>query len=86
MDVGRESERGSVTREDRLLYNLVGAGLDSVLARKALDAGYTLTSLKKVPKGALLDFFSAEEVEIIREIQRGPIPAETVQRLVEECD
>lgn len=75
-----------MTREENLLYSMVGAGLDSVLAQKARQLGFTLTTLKQASKAKLRASFAPDEVETILQIRRKPIPIETVQRLVDECD
>lgn len=70
-----------------LLTNLVGAGLDTGLAQKALDAGFNLTKLRQAAKKDLEAVFYQGEVDRIREaLQRAELDPAVLQQLVERCD
>lgn len=74
-------------KENRKLLNLLGVGLDSELAQKAVEAGYTLTKLKNATKSDLYQHFDDHEADLIWEkVKRKPIPESTMLRLVAECD
>lgn len=74
-------------RRDPLLRNMLSAGLDSVSAEKALDAGFNLTSLRAATKTELLTALQRWEVERVQQLlQRAPIADDVVQRLIEACD
>ena len=74
-------------KDNKKVLSLLGVGLDSELAQKAVAAGFTLIKLRRASKRELAQHFSDEEVDSIwKLVKREPIPAETLQRLVEECD
>jgi hypothetical protein len=76
-----------VKKNRKLLLNLLGVGLDSKLAQKAIEADFTLTRLRRVTKGELARHLTVQEVQQICDVvKRKKIPTNTLQRLVEECD
>jgi hypothetical protein len=76
-----------VDRNENLLLNLLGVGLDWGIAEKVLGAGFTLTKLRQATKKELAQHFDGGEVELIWvRAKRKRIPPATVQRLLEECD
>ena len=79
--------RRVAVKDSRKVQNLLGVGLDSELAQKAVEVGFTLARLRRASKYELAQHFGAEELDSICEaVKRKPIPEETLQRLVEECD
>lgn len=73
-------------QRDKAVQNLLAVGLDTRLAEKAVDAGYTLTKLR-ANKADLLVVFDRSEVRfLIRSLKRKEIPAEVVEDLVNRCD
>lgn len=72
---------------DQRLINLMTAGLSSELAQKAVATGYTLSKLKTATKKELAQHFERWEVDkVYTASRRAPIPEETIQQLVVECD
>lgn len=72
---------------DMKVMNLIGVGLDSELAQKAVTVGFTLTKLRRASKSELDQHFDDKELVTIWEaVKRKPIPRDIVQRLIEECD
>jgi len=80
-------QSASAMKREKLVINMVSAGLRSDLAEKAVDAGFNLTQLRQANKTTLVSVFGrwvADEVQ--RELQRAPIPDDVVQQLVDRCD
>ncbi|HRQ37712.1 MAG TPA: NACHT domain-containing protein [Chloroflexota bacterium] len=75
----------STPAKSKKILNLLSAGLDSNLAEKAINEGYTLTRLKSGSKSELGKSFSGEEVEKLLNLRRKPIPKDIVEKLVEKC-
>lgn len=72
-------------RTSKKYLNLLGAGLDSGLATKIIDNGYSLTKLKSASKTELEKIFDPDEVQKISGLRRKPIPKDTIQDLIERC-
>jgi hypothetical protein len=73
-------------KDSKKVLNLLGVGLNSELAQKAVAAGYTLTKLRRAPKSELAQHFDDKELDLISEaVKRKRIPANILQRLIEEC-
>lgn len=64
----------------------MSVGVDSALARKAVEKGFTLTKLRKASRAELESYFAPDEVETFSSLRRTPIPPATVERLVDGSD
>ncbi len=72
-------------QDTKRILALLGAGLDSELAGKAVTNGYSLTKLKSTPKSELERVFSENEIQAFYDLRRRPIAKDTVQELIEKC-
>lgn len=76
-----------VLKLDQKLRNLLNVGIYEKLANKIINYGYSKSSFGSAPKKVLIKFFTEEEIKIVKEkIKRKPIPDETIDRLIRECD
>jgi len=74
-------------KRDTHIARMLGAGLGSSLAEKAVNAGYSVSSLRDATQASLYNVFNKEEAKEIREkLQRQEIPEAIIQQLVDKCD
>ena len=65
------------------LLNLLASGLDSNVAKKAIDRGFSLSKLKSTSKQKLREIFSEDEIKEINSLKRKPIDKEIITQLIE---
>ena len=72
-------------KDETKVERLLACGIDLRIAEKAVNKGYSLTSLKSTPKNRMTHDFYPQEVEAIKKaVLREPIPVKTMTQLL--CD
>lgn len=66
------------------INNLIRSGVTCELAERVIEKGLSLSRVKQTSKTELLKHFTEEEVVVLLDLKRKPIPQETIDRLFDE--
>lgn len=65
----------------------IALGFSEEFSKKIIEKGFTRSKLRKSTKKELLQFFNAQETQVIQEkIKRKPIPKAVISKLIEDSD